>query len=99
MGAEEEYTCGTRASVLFGKIRRITVDVQLHITCVVSNDSIGVSGTIVQELCHCLDGGLSAVSLGGSQCAEGNEHGGVDCSSIIEECANDFLQARGAGRG
>jgi len=44
-----------------------------------------------------LGSGFSAIGLGGSESAEGDEHGRVNGPGIVEESADDFLETSEAG--
>jgi len=56
-----------------------------------ANDSIRVGGTIIEQVHEGLHGGLHAVSLLGGKGTKGNQHGGVNCTGIVEEDTNNFL--------
>jgi hypothetical protein len=66
-----------------------------HVASVVSDHGIGIGGAVVQELGDFGSGG--AFGLGRGHNAEGNEHGGVDGASIVEEGVINFLEAFEAG--
>jgi len=57
----------------------------------IANDSIRVGGTIIEQVHEGLHGGLHAVSLLGGKGTKGNQHGGVNCTGIIQEDTNNFL--------
>jgi hypothetical protein len=69
------------------------VDVENHPAGGVADSGIWMGGTVVEKLSNGLSSGFSAFRLGRSESAKGNEHGGVDGASVIEEGANDFLES------
>ena len=56
--AEEEGTSSAGTGLAFGKVRSVTVDMKLHVTGLVPDNGIWVSGTVVQELCDSLSSGF-----------------------------------------
>ncbi len=54
---------------------------------------IQVCGDVIKELMACFLEGLGAVGLACHNCAEQSKEGGVDCSSIVQQCADDVLYA------
>jgi hypothetical protein len=64
---------------------------KLHVTGMIVKNSIGVSGTIIEELGDSLGSGFHALRLSKCNGAKGNEHGGVNGMCIVEEGANNFL--------
>lgn len=90
--AEEEVATHAGAGVAGRKVRCVTVDVQGHVTGVVSNDGIRVCTAIVEEMGDSIHGGLGAVGLSGREGAEGDEEGVVDGSGVEEEGADDLLE-------
>ena len=90
----------SRAAARFrlAEIRGVTMRGKLHVAGVVMEDGIGVSGTVVEELCYCLCSCLGAVRLCRSNGTQCNKHGVVDCSCIEEEGPHHFLKAGDFGR-
>ncbi len=62
-----------------------------HVTLPVHDGGILVCCGIVKELSALPHGVLGGFSLGGSKCAKGCEHGGVDCLAVVEENTHYFL--------
>ena len=58
-----------------------------------SDNGVWMGCTVVEEVCGCACGGFGAFGLGCCKSAEGNEHGAVDCSDVIQESANNFLDS------
>ncbi len=52
-------------------------------------------GSIIEELCQRAHGGSGAFALLCGEGAECDEHGRVDSSGIVKECAQDFLYSFG----
>jgi hypothetical protein len=69
------------------------VDAETHVAGVEANDSIGMSSAIVQEMGDGLGGGFCSLCLGRCECAKGNEQSGADGTSVVQECADDFLES------
>ena len=97
-GAEEKITSGAGSSFAFREIRRVAVDVELHVAGFVLDRCIRVCGTVVQQLCDGLGSGFGAFGLSRCESAECNQHGGVDGASVIQEGANNFLEVGDSGR-
>ena len=67
------------------------MDHEDHVSGVICDDGIQMSGCIVKELvdlCHCVFGRILLLSGDG---AKGWEHGCIDGYSVIEESASEFL--------
>lgn len=90
--AEEEVPSGTRACVLFGEVGSVAVDVEDHAACMVPECCVWMGGSIIEELGDGNGGGCGAVVLLRGEGAEGNEHGVVDGSGIVEEGSDDGLE-------
>ena len=74
------------------------MDVENHPAGGVADPGIWMGGTVVEELSDSLCGCFCAFRLGRSESAKGGEHGGVYGASIVEEGADDLLEA-GEARG
>ena len=72
------------ASAGFGKVGGVTVEVQDHVTGNVSDGSVRVGHSIIEEPNGCVMGCLRCFQLLGSNDAGGNEHGRVDSDSVVE---------------
>ena len=59
------------------------------------DDSIGMGGCIVEQVNAGMGGGVSGAGLLRSNGAQGDEHGVVDGSGIVEEDANNFADPGG----
>ena len=68
-----------------------------HVTCDISYGCSGMSGSIVEQMGEGLEGSLGGMSLLCRKCADGGEHGGVDCARIVKESAEDFLDVGAVG--
>ena len=88
---------GMGAGFGLSEIRGITGDGKLHVTGMVPEDSIRVSGSIIKELCDSQGGCSRAFGLGGGDGAKGNEHSGVNGTGIVEKGANHFFDAGDIG--
>ena len=69
------------------------MDVEYHITSVVFECGVWVSGRVVEKLHACVHSGFGALRLVCRDGAESYEHGVVDCPGIIEEDAYYFAYA------
>jgi hypothetical protein len=69
------------------------VDTDVYATSIVANDGFWMNGTVVEELGDGVGWGFGASCLSGRESAKGNEHGGVDCASVEQEGAGDFMKA------
>ncbi len=74
------------------------MDVENHPAGGVADSGIRMGGTVVKELSDGLSSGFGPFGLGRSESAKGGEHGGVYGASIVEEGADDLLEA-GEARG
>ena len=63
--AEEEIAAGARSCLLFGQVGSIAVDMEDHAAGVVAEHSVGMGGTVIEELSDSDGGCLCAVGLGG----------------------------------
>ena len=63
----------------------------------VSDDGVGMGGAIVEELCECAHGCFGSFGLLGGKSSDGRQHGGVNGTSIKEECAEDCLDVVAVG--
>jgi hypothetical protein len=59
----------------------------------VAEDGIRVGGTIVEKVRDGKGSGGGAFGLGGGNGTESDQHGGVNGAGIVEESADDFLDA------
>jgi len=66
---------------------------QDHVAGMIADGNIRVGGTIVEELSEGLQGGLCSLGLLCGECAKGSQQCGVDSLDIVQEDANDFLDA------
>ena len=98
LGSEVEVAANTAASFGGGQVGGITVDVEGHVTGCVAEVCIGMCCGVVEESSEGNGSGIGAAGLGCSKGAEGDEHGGVDCTCVEEEGADDLLEALDAGR-
>ena len=94
---EEVVATGSGAGAGLGEVGGVAVDSKLHVTGVIADDGIWMGGGIVEKLGGCLGSGFSACRLGGGNGAESNKHGAIDGSSVVEEAANDLLEAGDTG--
>ncbi len=62
-----------------------------HVILIVHNDGSLVCCGGVEELSASCHGVLGGFSLGGSNCAECCEPGGVNCPAVVEENTHYFL--------
>ena len=74
------------------------MNVKLHVACLVLDHCIRVCGAIVQQLGDGLGSGFGSLGLSGCESAECNQYGRVDGACVIQEGANNFLEAGDAGR-
>ncbi len=77
--------------VVFGKIQCICVGGKDHVTCKVADACIGICSNIIKELMTCICHGFRALSLMGRDGTDGWKNGGVNHTSVIEDCADDAL--------
>eukprot|EP00978_Attheya_sp_CCMP212_P035731 scaffold157281_cov78-Attheya_sp.AAC.1 len=89
MVAEVEVATCSAPCLGFREVRGITVDLEAHVACIKADSGFGFGGTVVEELGDGLGFGLGV--LRGSQGTKDNQHGGVHCTGIIEESADNFL--------
>jgi hypothetical protein len=75
------------------------VIVENHVTGMVSDDCIGMGGGVVEQMCGGSGSGVCSCGLGSGKCAKGDKHGTVNGAFIVEQDANNFLQARDFGFG
>ena len=66
---------------------------QAHVALVEADGGVRMGCTVIEEVCGCACGGFGAFGLGCCEGAEGDEHGAIDGSGVIQEGANDFLDA------
>ena len=67
------------------------MDVHNHVTGGVPNCGVGVGIGIAEEPQGCIVGLFGGLRLLGREGAKGDEHGGINCDGLIEECANYLL--------
>ena len=77
---EEATTVGTGFG--FGAVGGITVDVEDHVAGSITDGSIGMSGSIVEEVGSGISSSFGANGLGRGQSTQGWEHGIVDGTGI-----------------
>ena len=73
------------------------MDVQGHVACVISDNGIGMSGTIIKEVGHGIESVCGGVGLGGGDGADGDKHGVVDGTGVEEEHSDKLLDVLNAG--
>jgi len=54
-----------------------------HVAGMVMDASVRMCGTVVEELCQCLHGGLGTLGLLGGKSAKDNKQHGIHCPSIV----------------
>ncbi len=69
----------------------IGVNREDHVACKVGGACIGMCSDIIKKLMTCICHNFRASSLTGGDSADGWKNGGVNRTSIVEECANDVL--------
>jgi hypothetical protein len=72
------------------------VDVENHVTGLVADTGIRISGSIVEEANKGLDSFFGAMRLRGSERPKGYKHCSIDRPRIVEERANNLLESRDA---
>ena len=70
---------------------------QNHVACLVDNPILGVGSNIVEKEVGGLFSGDHGYGLLGSDGTKSNKKFVVNCTSIVEECTNDFLDTVLAG--
>ena len=95
--AEEVNTGGTAASVFFGEIGGVAVEVKDHVAGEIANLGVRVGVRVVEEVGDLAHGVFCGFGLGRGDGAEGNEHGEVDGDGVVKEGADDGLDVAGAG--
>jgi hypothetical protein len=73
------------------------MDVEYHSGAVVSDDSVGMGGEVVEQAGDLLVSVLGGFCLLGGDGADGDEGGRVDGSGVEEGGAGDGLDAKDAG--
>ena len=73
------------------------MDVEYHSGAVVSDDSVGMGGEVVEQAGDLLVSVLGGFCLFGGDGADGDEGGRVDGSGVEEGGAGDGLDAKDAG--
>jgi hypothetical protein len=91
--AEVVISSETGSSLRFRQVRRITFNLKYHIAGAELDDGVRVCGGIVEELVHGCEGVCGEFGLIGGQGAQCHQHGAIKGTCIIQERANDFLQA------
>ena len=96
-GTEEEVAGDAAASVAFREVGSVGMNVEDHAGAVVADDSIGVSGEVVEET-----GDLAVSVLGGlglfcGDGTDGDESSGVNGTGVEEGGASDGLDSVDAG--
>ena len=81
------YTAGFR----FGEVRGVAVACKYHVTGVVGDDGIRVSGCITDKLFHLLHCLFSWALLLGGNGIECREHRCIDCPRVVKESTRHFL--------
>ncbi len=87
---EIKVTGGARVGLDDGQIGRIAFDGKYHVTGGEAEGSIGVSGTIIQELREFIHCGFGALRLLSSKLANGGEERGINCACVEKEGAKNF---------
>ena len=91
--AHVEVAACSGACVFLGEVGGVAVDMKNHVAGVETKGGIRMGGGVVQELGDGDGGGFGAVVLLGGKGAKGDEHGAVDGPGVVEEGADDFLEA------
>ena len=73
------------------------MDVEDHVGGPKTNGGIGMSGTVVEELCNRKVGALGGPRLFVGNCAECHEDGDIDTAGIVEDGADDLLDTSDTG--
>ena len=82
---------GAAAGLGFREIGGVGVNFEAHATCMVPNFGIGVGRGVVEQVGDGFGGGFGGASGGNG--AEGDKHGGVNGSGVVEEDADNFLDS------
>jgi hypothetical protein len=90
---EIEQAASAGARFGFGQEGGITVNAEDHGARAETNNSIRMSHGIVKELGCGSVGELGRLGLDSCKGSQGNEHGGIDGTGIVQENANDLLDA------
>ena len=75
----------------FGSVGSVAIDVEYHVDCDISDGGIRMCGNVFQELGEGKCCGLCNFCLYYGKGAEGDDHGAVDGTSVVQEGANNFL--------
>ncbi len=75
------------------KIRCVGVDVEDHAAGMAADDGVGIGSGVVEKLSALGNGQGGRTSLLRGDFIKGREHGGVDCTCVVEEGAVDGLHA------
>ena len=97
LGTEEEETSSTSAGFGFGEVGCIAVNVEAHVTGMVTNGGIRVRGSVVEQVDCGFGGGFGALGLSGGEAAKGDKHGVVNGTGIVEENAHNLADPGGCG--
>jgi hypothetical protein len=82
---EKEQPASTGACFGFGQVGGITVNAEDHGAGAETNDSIRMSHGIVEELGRGSVGELGHLGLDSRKGSQGNEHGGINSTGIVQE--------------
>ena len=81
--AKEIVDTDAAVSTGFGKVGGITVEVQYHVTGVISDGGVWVGRRIIEEPNGCVTGCLCCFLCLGRDGSNGNEHGRVDRNDLV----------------
>lgn len=91
--AKEEVATSTTAGFGFVEVAGVAVNDELHIAGTVYENGVRVSVAVVKELVDRGCGSFGGTALFGGEVTECDEEGAVDGASVIEEGADDLLDA------
>ena len=77
----------------FGSVGCVTINVEDHVACDISDGRIRMGGDVVQELGKFKGSGFGALGLGCGKGDKGYGHGAVDGAAVVQEGSNDLLYA------
>ena len=91
--SKEEMATDSAAGRRFIEIGGIAMDVEDHVRSTEANGGIGVSGTVVKEVCNRKVGVLGGTCLFVGNGAERHKDGDIDTAGIVEDGSDDLLNA------
>ena len=96
---EESESTGNSSGAGTGQMRRVGLHVQDHVAGGEYEFVVGIGCGVREQAVSGVGGGLCCMGLvrGDGRCSR--EHGGVDCTGVVEEAADDLLEAKDAGGG